>query len=384
MRLAGVVAAAVCGTVCALALATRGVAASSATHHVRDATAPAFRAESLAAGVWAIRPTAMSGFGMDANSMLVVGSREALVVDAQFSAWSTRAVIDLVHALTAKPVRWLVNTHWHDDHVSGNAEWLRATPGLTIVGASAMRDDMLRDGAKNRASFLSSLPGTVQFLADRVAKAKGLDDQPADSTELAAFRAYSTLIARFAAESALTHPTPPSRVFDGELAIDLGGRRVRVLEMGAAHTRADVAVSVDDARIVAAGDLVIWPVPFVGSTSFPLQFGATLQRLLALPHVAIVPGHGPVQRDDAYITLSRNMIDALSSQVDSLRRLGVPLDSVRAHLDVTRFRERLTGTDRLRRALWNTYVMASAIPKAYADGAKADSARNAGAGTASR
>jgi cyclase len=337
--------------------------------------AAGFRAETLAAGVYAIRPTAMSGFGMDANSMLVVGTREALVVDAQFSASSTREVMTLVRSLTAKPVRWLVNTHWHDDHVSGNAEWLRAIPQLTIVSSTAMRDDMLRDGAKNRASFLASSPGTVRFLSERLATQRGLDDQPADSTLLAAFRAYITLIERFAAESASTHPTPPTRVFDDELTIDLGGVTARVVALGEGHTRSDVVVSVPSAGVVAAGDLVIWPVPFVGSTSYPRRYGSTLQRLLDVPHTVILPGHGEVQRDDAYVRLMRDMVVALSAQVDSLRRSGVPLDSVRAHLDVRSYRDRLVGSDRLRRSLWDVYVMASAIPKAYQDGARADSAR---------
>jgi glyoxylase-like metal-dependent hydrolase (beta-lactamase superfamily II) len=267
-----------------------------------------------------------------------------------------------------------VNTHWHDDHVSGNAEWVRANPQLTIVGSTAMRDDMLKDGATNRAAFLKSVAGTVRFLNERVETRRGLDDQPADTTLLVAFRSYSTLIERFAAESASTHPTPPTRVFDGEVAIDLGGRSVRVIELGAGHTRADVVAYVPGARVVAAGDLVIAPVPFVGSTSFPARFGPTLQQLLELPHTAILPGHGPVQHDDAYIRLVRDMVVSLSSQVHAQRRAAVPLDSVRARIDLARFRDQIAGADPLRRALWDYYVMSSAIPKAYQDGAKADSA----------
>jgi cyclase len=339
----------------------------------------AFRAETLATGVYAIRPTTTGALGADANSLLVVGSREALVVDAQFSASSTRSVLTLVGTLTNKPVRWLVNTHWHDDHVSGNAEWVRANPGITIVGATAMRDDMLRDGAKNRASFLSSAAGTARYLNDRVTKAKGLDDSNADSTELEAFRSYVTLIERAAAESASTRPTPPTRVFDGAMSIDLGGQRVRVVEIGAAHTRADVVVQVPSAGVIASGDIVMWPVPFVGSTSYPAQFGPTLDRLLAMPHRMIVPGHGPVQRDDTHVRAIRDMVVTISTQVDSLRRAGVPRDSVRARISasgsMTPFRDRFAGADRTRRMLWDVYVMSSAIPKAYDDGALADSAK---------
>ena len=49
------------------------------------------------------------------------------------------------------------------------------------------------------------------------------------------------------------------------------------------------------------GDLIVWPVPLVGSTSFPADYSATLEKLLTIPAQIIVPGHGPVLRGQEYL-----------------------------------------------------------------------------------
>ncbi|MFN8571417.1 MAG: MBL fold metallo-hydrolase [Gemmatimonadaceae bacterium] len=337
-------------------------------------TPAVFRTDTLAPDVYVVSPTAPLGLGMDPNSLVVVGANEVLVVDAQFSASSTEAVIGAVRALTRKPVRWLVNTHWHDDHVSGNAAWRRAFPGISIVGHQLMRQGMLSDGATNRAAFLRSVPGTATYLRDLIAKGLGIDGKPTDRNELDAFAAYVTLMERFAAESLRTTPTPPDMVVADQMTIRVGTHRVDLGYLGRAHTSGDLVVHLPDEGIIAAGDLVVLPVPFVGSTSFPRDFGQTLDQLLALPHRVVVPGHGPVQRDDAYIARARDMMYAIRREVDSLRRAGDSLGVARRRVTLMPFRVAFAGADRLKNELFDNYVISSAIPKAWQDGAAADSA----------
>ncbi|MBI3791878.1 MAG: MBL fold metallo-hydrolase, partial [Gemmatimonadetes bacterium] len=262
----------------ALATALLVVMSVRAAH--AQPVAPRFLTERLAPGVWAVRPVDSVGFGMDANSLVVEGRTGALVVDAQMSATSTRAVIAAVRAVTRRPVRYLVHTHWHDDHVAGAAEWQRAVPDIVIVGGTRMAADMATQGAKNRAGFLGQIPGTVAYLRDLAAKRRGLDGAATDSTETAAYVRYAKLIERFAAESALVPHVAPTRTVDDSLVLELGARRVVARVIGAGHTAADVVVDVPDAGVIATGDLVITPVPFVGSTSFPRSYAATLGRLL--------------------------------------------------------------------------------------------------------
>jgi cyclase len=329
-----------------------------------------FRTQRLAEGVFVISATEPPGLGGDPNTVVVVGRTGTLIVDAQFSASATAAVMHEVRKVATSPVRWLVNTHWHDDHVSGNAAWRRAYPSVEILGHRYMLEDMPQSGAANRASMLKSVPGTSAFLRDLEAKGMGIDGQPTDAVELRAYAAYRTLIGRFAAESLLTHAVLPTRMVDDSLALDLGGRTVVLRYFGPAHTRGDLVVQVPDAGLLAVGDIVSWPVPLIGTTSFPREYGRTLDRLLAVPHRMLVPGHGPVLTSDEYPRQMSRMLARIRVAVDSMRLAGDSLAKVQRTVRLDEFRQLFARNDRLLNTLFSNYVVQSAIPKAYADGVR--------------
>ena len=348
--------------------ASRLLAAAAAVSLAGHADPPVFRSERLADGVFMVAPTTRPGFGNDPNSLVVVGDRNVLVVDAQFSATSTRAVIAEVARLTKLPVRWLVNTHAHDDHISGNAEWKRAFPGVTIIGHRQMRAEMLGEGAKNRAGFLKNIPATSQFLRDLASKGRGIDGAPTDSAEVQAFRDYADLIERFAADSGRVEPTPPDTTFADTLEPHVGRHRVVLRFLGRAHTAGDIVADLPEEGITAIGDLLAWPVPLVGTTSYPREYGATLDRLEALGRRRLVPGHGPVLSDGAYLTEVRRLVESIAHQVDSMRIAGDSLGVIRKAVRLDEFRRLFAGEDRLKNEVFTNYVVQSAIPKAFSDG----------------
>ena len=333
---------------------------------------PRFTTEQLAPGVWRIAAVAGPGFGGDPSSLVIEGRTGTIVVDAQFSASSSEQVIALVRGLTRAPVRWLVNTHWHDDHVSGNAAWKRAYPLIEIIAHDSMAADLPAAAATNRSNFLRSAPGTASFLSSIETRQVGIDGQATDSTELRAFAAYRELIGRFVAESLATAPTRPDRVVGDSSLIDLGERTVVLRYLGRAHTRGDLAVLVPDAGVLGVGDIIAHPIPLVGTTAFPRDYAATILRLLSIPHRMIVPGHGPVLRSDEYPIQMASMLNRLATQVDSLRRAGQPVDSVKRRVDLSEERRTFSGNSRLLNELFTAYVLQPAVVKAYADGAAAE------------
>ncbi len=137
-----------------------------------------FTLEALAPGVHAVVRTEPAGMMFDANNLLVIGEEGVLVVDSNATADSSRAVIRALRGITTKPVRYLVNTHWHLDHFEGNAAWLEAYPGLEIVGHAATREELAGIGAKNRAGMLEFGPGMVDSLRKRVAEGRDRAGMP--------------------------------------------------------------------------------------------------------------------------------------------------------------------------------------------------------------
>src|SRR3954469_552464 len=104
------------------------IAALAAAVAAADSIPRGFPVDTLAPGVYAFIRKEVPSYGMESNSLLVVGSRYAAVVDAQMNLTGTRAVITAIRRITSRPVRYVINTHCHDDHVTGNVEYEKAFP----------------------------------------------------------------------------------------------------------------------------------------------------------------------------------------------------------------------------------------------------------------
>src|SRR6185436_14515802 len=171
----------------------------------------------------------------------------------------------------------------------------------------------------------------------------------------------------------------PTITVRDRLTLERGTRIIDILHLGSGHTAADLVVHLPRERIVATGDLVVFPVPLVGDPqSHIAEWGATLGRLRALNAATIVPGHGPILRDDAHIRRVEEMFASIATQAEAAVRAGDTGDAARRRVDLQPWREGLAGDSPVRRALFSMYVAQPAVSAALRQAAGAP-----GSGTAS-
>jgi len=274
----------------------------------------------MAHGVWAwLQPNGAWG---EANAGLVAGDREALLVDTLWDERLAREMLDaMAGALDGRSLGVVVNTHSDGDHWWGNAVM---PADAEIVTSAASRKVMDDEGAPSELARMSRLarrgrwlPGSGGALAGYVAEM------------LRPFE-FGDVRLRF-----------PDRTFSGEEAIDVGGRQVRLIEVGPAHTPGDAIVHVADARVVFAADVL-----FVGATPV-MWFGplegwlAALETLLSLDAETYVPGHGP-PCDRAGVHEMRDYLTWLGAAVREQETAG------RESLDAARILTRSSEFDRWR------------------------------------
>jgi cyclase len=234
----------------------------------------------VGAGVHAwLQPNGVLG---ESNAALVVGDGASLLVDTLWDPPLTRRMLAAMAPLTAgAPIATLVNSHSDGDHWWGNQEVAGAEIVATDAAAAVMREEsparMQRFGALARALRLAGA-SPVPY------------PRRADVRAIAAY--VGEALAPFAFGE--VRPVPPARTFSGELALDAGGREVRLIEVGPAHTPGDLIAWVPDARIAIAADILfvgVTPIMWAGPLA---NWVAALERLLALGAERFVPGHGPV------------------------------------------------------------------------------------------
>ncbi|HEY4230573.1 MAG TPA: MBL fold metallo-hydrolase, partial [Thermoanaerobaculia bacterium] len=277
-----------------------------------------------------------------------------------FPALATR-MIGEIRKRTDKPVRYLVHTHWHADHIAADSAFQAAFPGMTFVSTDFTRAKMLekqaaylRDVAKNDAGYVAQLREVLE-------KEKAL---PAENRRYLEQEVADLQLEGRELDGARL--VPPDLTFADALTVHLGGREVRIAFLGKGNTEGDTVVSVPDARVVVTGDLLVAPVPY-GYGCHPAAWIATLKRLMAddADASAIVPGHGPVMHDWEYARRVIAVLEAVRAQVAEAVRDGASLEDTRKRVRLDAFQQQFAGADFGRGKAFRDFFVASAVERSY-------------------
>ncbi len=241
--------------------------------------------DAVADGITLLPGRFVAGEQPDGNSVLLRGREGWIVVDTGRHAGHTTRITTAAQA-TGLPVAAIVNTHWHLDHVAGNAALREAYPDAPVYASDAIGEAM--------RGFLADYRAQLQELVAR-------PDAPAES--VAAWRAE---IARIDAGERLA----PTRVVADTPELHIAGRRVRLARERNAVSGGDVWLFDPATRTLVAGDLVTLPVPLFDTACLP-GWRASLARLAATDFTLLVPGHGAPLDRDGFATYRKAFDDLL-------------------------------------------------------------------------
>ena len=340
-----------------------------------------FALETLADGVVAVVRQDPAGLMVDANDVFIVNDDDVVVVDTNGNPSITREVLAALKRLTPKPVRYVVNTHYHDDHIRGNSVYRDAFPGVAFVAHPFARDYLPAQGAENRKSFLTGAPDFLEQLKGMLAKNESLFGGELTAEERTSMESDVRLASAVLENGAAAETVLPTITVADRMVLHRGRRTIEILALGSGHTAADLVVHLPAEGVVITGDLVAWPVPLVGSPqSHVAEWATTLGRIRDLHPKIIVPGHGPVLRDDRYLVSLQEMFAAIDTGARAAAARGETLAQARQAIDLKPFKDALAGESRVRRLLFSTYVAGPAVEAAFtAAQAAAQSGREGGA-----
>src|SRR5688572_13715915 len=234
---------------CVIVLVTVAVAGSQAPRQPAGTAhnGAAFRFNKVADGVYhAIGTGALTVIG---NSAVIVNDDDVMIVDDHVSPAAAWVLLEEIKTLTNKPVRTVVNTHFHYDHAHGNQIFDNT---VSIIGHEFTRE--MLTGTKSiemplYRNYLNGLPNQIANLKQRASA----ETDPAAKTRL---QTQLQTAENNAASQAELKPTPPNVTVRDRLTLHRGGREVQIRFLGRAHTAGDVVVFLPRERIVITGDML--------------------------------------------------------------------------------------------------------------------------------
>jgi len=280
-----------------------------------------YKFEKIADGVY----YATGGFG--SNNVVIVNDADVMLVDTGTTPANTRRFVDDVKMLTDKPIRYVVNTHFHFDHTDGNQVF---GPDVQVIGqeylAKAITPDIM-----NREPYRTSTGPVILAQIDSLKKQIAAEKDAAKKAALGKQLANAQLLQQELKE---LKPTPPNRTYKDKLVIQSGSREIDLLFLGHGHTEGDTVVYLPKEKIVATGDLMESRLAYMGDAIFD-EWIDTLEKLKKLDFTVDLPGHGIPFAEKSLITAYQDYLQDLIVKGNELKRGGVSVEDAAKMIDLT-------------------------------------------------
>ena len=318
-------------------------------------TAPAmsqsadFDVTQVANGVYAV----IAKPGIASNGAFIVGQDDVVVVDTHLRPSWARETIAEIKKVTDKPVRYVINTHWHRDHVQGNQAYLAAFgPGVTIIQQEFAREDQIKNQPNE---IVTRAPEEIARLQKLLSSGKDDQGVPLSAEVRGPLQRSLELQQAYVAEIPQIQLIPGNLTFDRSLVLHAAGRDICLYYFGYAHTRGDAVVYLPAEKIVLTGDVLESGVPIMRS-AYPVKWLGVLESIEKLDWSLVIPGHGGVQRNRETINGFAAYLRDLVAGVKQAAAKGMTADESVKSVDFSRYSKMPNFEDRNADAIRRTFA----------------------------
>jgi glyoxylase-like metal-dependent hydrolase (beta-lactamase superfamily II) len=309
-----------------------------------------------APGVWAAIRQDPFELPQEGNSLFVVTEQGVLLFDAGGSPAMGESILAKVRSVTQKPITHIVISHWHMDHMRGLDTVLRAFPDADVIAHPHTREFLLSVQERWLKRRVSMVPNIKKAAGDALRKNVDFSGRPLIAPERAWIENGLKIVDQLDRENHRTVLAAPNTTVTDRLTFYLGSREIQLIHPANAHTAGDIILWLPHEKLVATGDVVNGPIP-LNPSPYVNEYPAVLEQIKGLEFKSLVPGHGPILHDAAYLDLLAETIELAGTQMRKLVAQGLSEADAESKLDLSSVEERFTHGDPFLKNRFQDYVL---------------------------
>jgi cyclase len=264
---------------------------------------------------------------INCNAAVFVRSRDVVVVDAHSKPSAAATLIRQIrNEITDKPVRYVINTHFHWDHTQGNHAYRHTGSQVDLIATDATKQLMSQYSMDRLKQSLDEMSKQIETLRDRAAKASSAAEKAFCAEEISHIQAYQAEMKDYTLEL-------PTITFDKTYVLADPAFDLHLDWHGRSHTSGDVFVFCPQRRAIATGDASHCWVPNIGD-GYPRQWPGTIDEVARMDFTHMLGGHGPMQHNRDIMTNQRNYIEELTERVAEAKTAGQSLEEIQKRITV--------------------------------------------------
>jgi cyclase len=253
---------------------------------------------------------------VNCNAVVFVRSKDVVVVDAHGKPSAAAALIaQLNREVTDKPVRYVINTHFHGDHTQGNRAYRASGQTVDFISSTTTQELISNLGAARAKASLDAVPGEIEALHKQAERAPTAEEKAFCADQVRQLEAY-------AAELKGYSPELPTITFDKSYLLPDSAFDLHLEFHGRAHTAGDIFVLSPQRRAIATGDACMGWVPNLVD-GFPNAWPHTLDEVAQISFDHLLGGHGALESGRGVMRNLGNYIEELTGRVERAKEAGL-------------------------------------------------------------
>ena len=291
--------------------------------YAQTAGSESFELKKVGDGVWAA--VAAARYKVNSNAAVIETNDGLVIVDTHSKPSAAAALYKDIQGVSKKPVKKIVNTHFHWDHWQGNQVYTQANPSCEVIASERCKERMTDPNQMNGGvAFIekqaAAMPADIEKIKADIQKAPDAAAKARLEGNLAQAEAYL-------AELRTMKPPVPTRTVSSTVALQEGGREIRLMLLGRGHTDGDLYVYLPKEKVVVTGDAVVDWMPFLND-GYPEEWIQTVAAVEKLDVTTVICGHGdPAPK--SHLTFFRGYLTDLVDGVKKSSAAGLSVDDMK-------------------------------------------------------